>query len=451
MELTNKERYTYDIISKVVNGDITRKEAMFELNKSRQQIYRLINIYHSEGEKGFIHGNRGKTSEKQIEQRIIEELKQLYLDEYYDFNLVAFYDEINEKEKYKGKYDISYSSLYRAFLSDDIISPIAHKETRKLYNEIMNNATNNKIESISKEKIELFKSRQITFEKSHTRRSSNLYSFGQEVQMDASENLWFGNIVSHLHLVVDKGTKKVLFGWFEYEEITRAYFILLYNMIINYGIPARIKADNRNSFSNNKNKVDTTQFGMICEVLGIELITTSVATAKANVERENGVFKNRLIAELRHESINDIDKANRYLNELFIPKMNKKFSYEIDSKTSKMRSNNYTEEELNLIISEKYTRIIDNASSIKFSNKYYLPANPENGEVVCFMRGTQCTFIITYNGDYWCKIEDNYYILIELENRDKTMKKEKDNDNPVEKIKYIPPSNHPWRKNMMLK
>lgn len=451
MELTNKERYTYHIISKVVNGNITRKEAMFELNKSRQQIYRLINIYHSEGEKGFIHGNRGKTSEKQIEQRIIEELKQLYLDEYYDFNLVAFYDEINEKEKYKGKYDISYSSLYRAFLSDDIISPIAHKETRKLYNEIMNNAISNKEESIDEEKIELFKSRQITFEKSHTRRSTNLYSFGQEVQMDASENLWFGNVVSHLHLVVDKGTKKVLFGWFEYEEITRAYFILLYNMIINYGIPVRIKADNRNSFSNNKNKVDTTQFGIICEVLGIELITTSVATAKANVERENGVFKNRLIAELRHEGINDIDEANRYLNEVFIPKMNKKFSYEIDSKTSKMSPNNYTEEELNLIISEKYTRIIDNASSIKFSNKYYLPANPENGEVVCFARGTQCTFIITYNGDYWCKIEDNYYILIELEDRDKTMKKEKDNDKPSERIKYIPPSNHPWRKNMMLK
>ena len=141
MELTNKEKYTYDIISKVVNGNITRKEAMFELNKSRQQIYRLINIYHSEGEKGFIHG---RISEKQIEQRIIEELKQLYLDEYYDFNLVAFYDEINEKEKYKGKYDISYSSLYRAFLNDDIISPIAHKETRKLYNEIMNNAISNK-------------------------------------------------------------------------------------------------------------------------------------------------------------------------------------------------------------------------------------------------------------------------------------------------------------------
>lgn len=46
MNLSEKEKYTFEIIQKVVNGDITRKEAMFELHKSRQQIYRLINIFH---------------------------------------------------------------------------------------------------------------------------------------------------------------------------------------------------------------------------------------------------------------------------------------------------------------------------------------------------------------------------------------------------------------------
>ena len=87
-----------------------------------------------------------------------------------------------------------------------------------------------------------------------------MYAFGQEVQMDASPKIWFGDVVSHLHLAVDKVTKKVLFGWFEYEEITRVYFILLFNTIINYGIPKRIKTDNRTTFSNQENKVDTTQF-----------------------------------------------------------------------------------------------------------------------------------------------------------------------------------------------
>ena len=445
MELNKSEQKTYDIIDKVINGKITRKEAMFELNKSRQQIYRLINIYHSDGINGFAHKNRGKTSEKKFDKDIINELEKIYLIEYYDYSFQAFYEELYENKKYKGKYDISYSTLYREFLNDDIISPVAHKGTIKLYNEKMNNAINNK-EDIQEEKVELFQSRQISFEKAHIRRSSNMYAFGEEVQMDASPKIWFGDVVTHLHLAVDKATKKVLFGWFEYEEITRAYFILLFNTIINYGIPKRIKTDNRTTFSNQDNDVEATQFGRICIALGIELITTSVATEKPNVERENRTFKDRLIAELRHDGIIDIDEANRYLNEIFIPKMNKKFSYEIDKKTSMMKTNNYSEQELNLIISEKYTRIIDNASSIKYDNKYYIPINPDTGEVTCFMKKTECTFIITYNVEYWCQIEGKYYKLEELKNRDTTMKKEIDNDEPIEKKKYLPPPNHPWRK-----
>lgn len=443
MELNNKEKNTYNVIEKVINNKITRKEAMFILNKSRQQIYRLINIYRNEGLQGFIHKNRGKASKYKINCETINELKQLYIEEYYDYNFEAFLDEL--KEKYKDKYNISYSSLYNCFFLDDIVSPLAHKKTVKLYNEKMNKAIADKTENIE-EKVELFKSRQIAFEKAYTRKSSNMFGFGQEVQMDACEKMWFGNTVSHLHLAVDKGTKKVLSGWFEYEELTRGYFFLLYNMIINYGIPKRIKTDNRNSFSNQENKVNTTQFGIICNMLGIELETTSVSTAKAHVERENGTFKNRLIAELRHEGITDIDEANRYLNEVFIPKMNKKFSYEINPETSKMKINNYSEKELNLIISEKYTRIIDNASSIKYNTKYYIPIKPDTGEVVCFMKQTKCTFIITYNAEHWCEIENNYYKLIEIENRDTTMKKEINNNKPIENTKYIPPANHPWRK-----
>lgn len=450
MELNSKEQKTYDTIAKIMNNELTRKEAMFELHKSRQQIYNLIKVYNEQGIDGFVHKNRGRAPVNKLNSQLIKEIENLYLDEYYDYNFEAFYDELSENKKYKGKYDISYSSLHMYFLNDDIISPVAHKETIKLYNEKLNNAINKK-EDVQEEKLELFQSRQIAFEKAHIRRSSNRYAFGQEGQMDASPKIWFGDVITHLHLAVDKGTKKVLFGWFEYEEITRAYFILLYNIIINYGIPKRIKTDNRTTFSNQENEVNTTQFGRICIELGIELITTSIATAKANVERENKTFKDRLIAELRHEDITNIDEANRYLNEVFIPKMNKKFSYEIDERTSMMKQNNYSEQELNLIISERTIRIIDNASSIKYGNKYYVPIDSDTGEVVSYMRKTECIVILTYNAELWCKIENNFYLLEEIEDRNATMKKEIDSDKPIERKKIIPPKNHPWRKNMMLR
>lgn len=451
--LNDEERKKYEVIEEIINGTITRKEARLKLKKSRQQIYRLINLYYSEGEMGFIHGNRGKTSLNKIDDEIIKELEDLYLKECYDFNFEQYYE-----EEVFGKYDISYDTMLKQFTKDDIISPLAHNKTVNAYNEKMKSLINNKNEeNDNKAKIELYKSRIIETQKAHTRKSSNMYNFGQEVQMDACEKLWFGGIVSHLHLAVDKATKKVLFGWFEYEEITRGYFILLFHIIINYGIPHKIKADNRSSFSannakNKDKKVFLTQFGKICEALDIILETTSIPTAKANVEKENATFKNRLIAELRRNKINTIDEANRYLNEIFIPKMNKRFSYAIDSDKSLMRQNNYSEEELKLIISEKYVRIIDNASSISYGGNYYIPTNIETGEVTCFTKGTKCIFMINYNGEYYSEIENHYYKMIKIEKRDLTMQKESEvNIEKKEHHKYIPPTNHPWRKNMMLK
>ena len=422
--LNDKENEKYNIIEQVINGTLTRKEAMYKLKKSRQQIYRLINLYHSEGQEGFIHGNRGKNNPNKISDELIKELEDLYLKDCYDYNFEQFYE-----EEIFGKYDISYDVMLKRFTYDDIISPLAHKKTVKNYNEKMKTIINQNNDVTQSEKIKLYKSRLVEIEKAHVRRSNNLYVFGQEIQMDACEKLWFGGVASYLHLAVDKATKKVLFGWFEFEEITRGYYILLFHIIINFGIPNKIKTDNRSTFSANNTKIKEkktflTQFGKVCEDLNIVLETTSVATAKANVERQNGTFKNRLIAELRRNEITTIDEANKYLNQVFIPKMNKKFSYAIDKNKSLMKENNYSKEELKLIISEKYTRIIDNASSISYDSKYYIPIDIETGEVTCFTKGTKCIFIINYDGEYYSEIENKYYKMLELQKRDSVMKKE---------------------------
>ena len=449
--LNEYEQNKFDTISKLVSKEITVKEAMRLLDLQEAQIYRLKKIFINQGEKGFIHGNRGKPNQNKKNENLIKELEELYLKECYDFNFEHFYE-----EHVFGKYDISYDVMLKTFTKDDIISPLAHKKTVKQYKDKMNAVIKEDNSSIKEEKVELFKSRIIEAEKAHPRRSNNLYVFGQEVQMDACNKMWFGGISSFLHLAVDKATKKVLFGWFEYEEITRGYFVVLFNLIINYGIPAKIKADNRSTFSANnakdkEKKRFMTQFGKVCETLDIVLHTTSVSTAKANVERENKTFKDRLIAELRYKDITDIDEANRYLNEVFIPKMNKKFSYAIDEKTSVMRENNI-EEELKLIISERKEKIIDNASCISYNRKYYIPIDLETGEVINFQKGTKCTLIINYDGEYIGEIENHYYQMFELENRDSVMKKESEiNTKEKEHHKYIPPKNHPWRKSMMLK
>ena len=146
--LNGKEREKYEVIKKIVSGELTRKEAMVELKLSRQQIYRLINLYNSKGQNGFIHGNRGKTNSNKKDDSLIKELEELYLSEFYDFNFEQFY----EKSVF-GKYEVSYDVMLKYFTNDDIISPLAHKKTVKNYHEKMKKAITNK-DSVQEEKIE---------------------------------------------------------------------------------------------------------------------------------------------------------------------------------------------------------------------------------------------------------------------------------------------------------
>ena len=435
-KLVDKELYS-KTIKQVISKDLTQKEAALILGITDRQIRRLINNYKNMGEDAFIHKNSGKPSHnKKIPEDISTEIIDDYLTNYSDYGFTHFYEE----QGYK--YGISFSAMITIFTDNDIISPYAQHRTVKLYNENMKNAIRDN--SITETQEKLFEQRkQEQFDK-HIRKSSLHYSFGEEVQMDAAFWVWFGTEETALHLAVDKATKKVLSGYFDYEETTNAYLVVLMNMIINFGIPKRIKTDKRNSFSINnakssKSKLNITQFSRICEDLEIELLCNSNPLFKPNAERENGTFKRRLKAELRHEGITTIEEANKYLNEVFIPKINERFSCQINPKKNVMRENNYTEDELNLIISIRYERTIDNASSIKYFNNYYLPTNIETGEVISFKSGTKCSVVNSYDNKLFAIIDGNTYMLSLVEQREEENKRATKNG-------FKPSENHPWRK-----
>ena len=130
--LNEYEKNKFGTISKVVSKEITIKEAMDKLNLTERQIYRLKKIYIEQGENGFIHKNRGKANPNKIDNNLIEELENLYLEKHYDFNFEHFYE-----EHVYSKYDISYDTMLKRFTKDDIISPLAHKKTVKLYKDKM--------------------------------------------------------------------------------------------------------------------------------------------------------------------------------------------------------------------------------------------------------------------------------------------------------------------------
>ena len=212
-ELNDKEKRKLDVIKKVFIGEFTKEQAKKELNLGIRQINRLLATYINEGDNGFIHKNRGKESNKRISEQVKEEIVNLYITEYFDYNFTHFYEEIQEK------YKLSYKTVDNILMEADIISPEAQHKTIKLYNANMKKAIREK--TATREQIELYKTRQEEERQKHFRRSCLLYNYGQEIQMDATFAIWYNGEVRALHLAVDRGTKKVLYGWFDEQETSK--------------------------------------------------------------------------------------------------------------------------------------------------------------------------------------------------------------------------------------
>lgn len=223
LQMTEKEMKKLNTIKKILGGECTKKEAVESLGITTRQIDRLILKYKNDGEAGFIHKSRGRKSKKKISENIKEEIVNLYITEYFDYNFTHFYEEIREK------YNLSRKTISSILSEADIISPEAQHKTIKLYNANMKKAIRQK--EATKEQITIYQKRQEIEKQKHIRRSSLLYNYGQEVQMDAAFAMWYGEKARALHLAVDKATKRVLYGWFDTQETTRAYFLMLMHII----------------------------------------------------------------------------------------------------------------------------------------------------------------------------------------------------------------------------
>lgn len=72
----------------------------------------------------------------------------------------------------------------------------------------------------------------------------------------------------------------------------------------------------------------TTAFGLVCEKLGVQIISAHSPQAKGRVERKHGVYQDRFVKELRLRGAKTIAEANMILQGGFIEKLNKKFAHQ---------------------------------------------------------------------------------------------------------------------------
>jgi hypothetical protein len=71
-----------------------------------------------------------------------------------------------------------------------------------------------------------------------------------------------------------------------------------------------------------RGKIPVTQFGRMCQKLGIRIIAASTPQAKGRVERNHGTHQDRLIKKLRRKGIASYEAANEYLEKEYLPAHN---------------------------------------------------------------------------------------------------------------------------------
>jgi hypothetical protein len=116
------------------------------------------------------------------------------------------------------------------------------------------------------------------------------------------------------------------------EETIWAAANTLRNWIEKHGVPQALYVDWKNVYKRAptqreqlRGQEPVTQFGRMCEKLGIEIIAAGSPQAKGRVERNHGTHQDRLIKKMRRKKIGTHEQANVYLQQEYLPKHNQRF------------------------------------------------------------------------------------------------------------------------------
>jgi hypothetical protein len=436
------ENEKYQIIKKLVDTNGNKQTAALKIGCTPRHINRLIAGYKKSGKAFFVHGNHAHKPVTTIPDETRLLVLNLYQTKYYEANLTHFQELLAEMEHI----DISVSSISSILRKEYIISPKAHRVTRKkVKKELMalkSKAKTKKAQAALQTSI-------LDLEDAHPRQPRCAF-FGEMIQMDASEYVWFGDEKAHLHVAVDDATGTLVGAWFDTQETLNGYYNVLHQILVNYGIPYQFFTDNRTVFeykrkADNSIEKDTfTQFGYACKQLGIDIRTSSIPQSKGRVERMNGTLQSRLPVELRLKSISSIDEANKFLNS-YIKKFNKRFALPVDRIKSVFETQPDSDK-INLTLAVLSSRKIDNGSCFKYHNDYYLPVDG-NGYAVHHRKGTSVMVIKAFDGELYGCIGEQVYGVEKLPEHHLVSKAFDLIELPQKpKKKYIPPMSHPWKK-----
>jgi hypothetical protein len=292
----------------------------------------------------------------------------------------------------------------------------------------------------------------------HRRRRERKEHFGELVQMDGSFHPWLEERGPEGCLIdmVDDATNTTLARMGD-EETIWAVADTLRAWIERHGVPLALYVDWKNLYKRPANAKErlhgeepVTQFGRMCEKLGIEIIAANSPQAKGRVERIHGTHQDRLVKKLRRKEITSHQQVNVFLENEYLPEHNRRFARP-PAKPEDYHRRAPRAAELDQIFRLGSPRKIYNDWVVRYENRffqlqrqsrYYAPAH--SGVLVCEGRHGKIT--IEYRGREldWREIPAPAKPCV-LATKP-AMERGKKLRLPTTKRKWVPAADHPWRK-----
>ena len=281
-----------DVLSRWERRELSMMEAGELLGMSERQFRRYRDRFEDEGEIGLIDRRLGKPSERRIAAAAVDRMLELYRTVYRGWNVKHFHEHGVRDHKFSWGYTWTKTQLHAAGLVERAKRRGAHRRKRE-------------------------------------RKPCE----GMMLHQDGSRAAWLaGRPALDLVVTMDDATSTIYSALLVEEEGTASTFRGLLEVFLAKGLPLSLYSDRGSHYfvtlkaGGAVDKIRLTQVGRALDRLGIEHIPAYSPEARGRSERMFSTLQDRLPRELALAGIVDIEAANRFIAQTYLPAHNARFA-----------------------------------------------------------------------------------------------------------------------------
>lgn len=281
-----------DVLSRWERRELTMAEAGEVLGCSERQFRRYRDRYEEDGLEGLADKRLGKASVRRVPVDKITWMLEEYRTHYLGWNVKHFHEQLVKHHGFRWGYTWTKTQLHTAGLVDRAKRRGAHRRKRP-------------------------------------RKPCE----GMMLHQDGSPFAWLsGQPALDLIVTMDDATSTIYSAFLVEEEGTMSSFRGLEETFVAQGLPSSLYTDRASHYFHTPkaggpvDKERLTQVGRALHRLGIEHIPAYSPQARGRSERMFGTLQDRLPKELKHAGITDIEAANRFISEVYLPEHNARFA-----------------------------------------------------------------------------------------------------------------------------